>query len=282
MKKLSALSLRPTVGFSTLALMLWVMGVAACGTAEMAQDREVELAVFAAASLADVLHEVGAIYEKQAGVVIVFNLAGSNVLAQQILAAPKADVFVSASEDWMDVVEKAGRIEAGTRRSLLSNTLAVVAHPGSSWVMGEAEELCGLDFRFLAVGDPEAVPAGRYARQWLETLSCQGGTLWEAVAGRVSPAPDARAALGQVEATAGMVGIVYRTDYTAARDRVKLLHMVSSGEGPPIRYSVSRLQAAAQPLFAESFINFLSSDVAHTIFEKHGFMPLRVSGLSQD
>ena len=258
-----------------------ILSRSACGP-RTPETHPPELLVFAATSLSDVLGEIGDIYQTQVEVDLIFNFNGSNVLAQQILASPKADVFVSADQEWMDVVEQAGRIEAGTRRSLLSNRLVIIAHSGSSWQMDAATDLCGLDFRFLALGNPEAVPAGRYARQWLETLSCQDRSLWETVAGRISPAPDVRAALGQVEATESVLGIVYRTDYRAARDRVRLLHTVFADEGPPIRYAVARLQDTQDPRMAKSFVEFLFSAAARTIFEKHGFLPLGEEPSNQD
>ena len=252
------------LGLVGLLMVFW-----ACVPGEMSE--KAELMVFAAASLTDALNEVGGIYERQSKVDLVFNFAGSNVLAQQIRASSRAGVFVSADEEWMNRVERAGHIEAGTRRSLLSNTLAVIAHPRASWEMDNGIDLCRLDFRFLALGDPEAVPAGRYAKQWLQNLSCDGRTLWETVSERVSPAPDVRAVLGQVEAIAGVIGIVYRTDYLVARDRAKLLHAVSVEDGPPIRYVVARLQQGTHAEVAKLFFEFLHSNVARAIFEKHGF-----------
>lgn len=234
-----------------------------------------ELLVFAAASLSDVLLEIGAVDPHQSATDLAFNFAGSNILAQQILASPKPDVFISANEEWMDLIEQAGRIEAGTRRPLLSNRLVIIAPSSSSWEMDAAADLCRLDFRFLALGHPEAVPAGRYAKQWLETIACQNRSLWETVADRISPAPDVRAVVGQVEATPGVLGIVYQTDYAMARDRVQLLYEVSADHGPPIRYVVSRLHNTKDPQAAKSFVEFLFSDTAGTLFEKHGFLLLR-------
>ena len=255
-------------------LVGWILSGSACGT-RTPEAQPPELLVFAAASLSDVLGEIGNVYENQVEVNLVFNFNGSNVLAQQILASPKADVFVSANQEWMNVVEQAGRLEAGTRRALLSNALVIIAPSGSLWKMDAATDLCRLDFRLLALGQPDAVPAGRYAKQWLETHSCQDQSLWEIVAGRISPAPDVRAVLGQVEVNEGVLGIVYQTDYALAQDRVQLLYRVSAEVGPPIRYAVSRLQGTPHGQLAESFLEFLFSDAARTIFERHGFLPLR-------
>ncbi|MEE8348320.1 MAG: molybdate ABC transporter substrate-binding protein, partial [Acidobacteriota bacterium] len=220
--------------------MIWslMLGLIFSGSACRPRSLEThppELLVFAATSLSDVLGEIGGVFQSRVEVDLIFNFNGSNVLAHQILASPKADVFVSADEDWMNVVQQADRVEAGTRRSLLSNQLAIIGHAGSSREIRLATDLCRLDFRLLALGDPEAVPAGRYAKQWLQIWACQDRGLWETVAGRISPAPNVRAVIGQVEAADEILGIVYQTDFAAARDRVQLLYSVPSDDGPPIR-----------------------------------------------
>ena len=259
----------------------WILIGSACRSRAL-EAAQPELLIFAAASLTDVLSEIGDLYQNQFEVGLVFNFNGSGVLAQQILASSKADVFMSANQEWMDVIEQAGRIEAAARRPLLSNRLVIIADAGSSWEMGAATDLCRLDFRFLALGNPEAVPAGRYAKGWLETLSCQDRSLWKAVANRVSPAPDVRAVVGQVEAAERVLGMVYQTDYLAAQDRVQRLYTVSADQGPPIRYAVSRLTHTPHPQEAESLIEFLFSGSARTLFEKHGFLPLEVMPPNQD
>ena len=252
--------------------MAFLSAASACGPVKTPEPKEGELTVFAAASLSDVLQEVGRVYQRRLGVDLVFNFAGSNLLAQQILTSSSADVFLSADEEWMNVLDRAGRVQSETRRALLSNTLAVIAHAGSPWEVKIATDLCGLDFRFLSLGNPEYVPAGRYAREWLQTLSCDGRSLWDVSAGRLSPAPDVRAVLGQVEAVAGVIGIVYQTDYAVARDHVELLHAIPASEGPTIRYWVSQMSEAPHPKAALFFLEFLYSDISEAIFKKQGFV----------
>lgn len=233
------------------------------------------LTVFAAASLRDAIEEVGAAFGRERGVGVVGNYAGSGTLARQILAAPRADVFLSASPEWMDVVEEAGRIGEGTRRTFLSNSLALVGHPRSSWRVEAASDLADLSFAWLSIGDLEAVPAGAYAREWLESISAEeGNSLWATVEGRVAPAHDARAALTQVEGRRDVIGIVYLTDWEARRDRVRLLYRVPVEEGPAIRYCAGRLAASPSEKLAEQFLDFLSSGRAQEIFRRHGFLPI--------
>lgn len=228
-----------------------------------------EITVFVAASLRESIQELGAMYEKQTGTRVLFNLAGSNELARQILAAPKADIFLSANENWMDTVDQAGRVVAGTRSQLLSNSLVVVAKTGSGWKLDDPCGLIPMKFKNLALGDPEAVPAGKYAKQWLSSVQCDGKPLWDAMKDRVAPAPDVRAALALVVADPRMIGIVYKTDWMAFADQSSVLYEVK--DGPPIRYAVAQIAGSPNSEGAGKFLAYLKSAEAGQVFEKHGF-----------
>ena len=233
---------------------------------------EAPLLIFAAASLADVLVEIGAAFAGETGAPYPdFNFAGSQTLAQQILAAPRADLFLSADPAWMEVVEAAGAVAPGTREGLLSNRLVVIAHPTTDWVMDEAADLARLPFALLAMGDPAAVPAGRYARAWLEGVEGAQTTLWAQVAERVIPAPDVRAALALVAARSDLAGIVYATDYARLAGRVRLLYRVPPEDAGPIEYTVARLAKSPRPAQAAAFQAFLRGPSAREIFLRHGF-----------
>lgn len=230
-----------------------------------------ELTVFAAASLTDVMTELAVPFEKEHSAKVVYNFAGSNTLAQQIVASPnKADVFLSASEKWMDTVEQAGALAAGTRKSMLSNTLVVVAQSGSSFEMKEATDLAVIKFKFLALGNPDAVPAGKYAKAWLSGIKVGSGTLWDSVKDRVSPAPDVRAALAQVEGRDDVIGIVYMTDFSSSGGKVRNIFTVPA-EGLGISYPGAILKEAPQPELAKAFMEYLASPQAKAVFEKYGF-----------
>lgn len=266
-----------------LAAALAAALFAACGgpapsdpeaAAEPAAEPAAEVTVFAAASLRDALQEVGGLYRERTGSAPVFNFAGSNELAQQILAAPAADVFVSANESWMDKVETAGRVAPGTRSALLSNRLVVVARTDSPYQLGAPEELAALPYRHLVLADPEAVPAGIYAREWLASRPAPGGgtgTLWDAVAPRVAPTLDVRAALALVESDPELIGIVYRTD-AATSTGVRTLYEVPEAEGPPIVYASAALAGGPNPEGGRSFAAFLAGPEASAVFQRHGFV----------
>jgi molybdate transport system substrate-binding protein len=245
---------------------------AACTGGPDAPPERREVVVFAAASLRDALEELGGAFEAGTGVRVLFNFAGSHVLARQIAAAPGADLFLSASKRWMDEAARAGRLVPGTRRELLSNRLVVVAHARSPLKVETPCALAALPLEHLALGDPDAVPAGAYARDWLRSVECDGRPLWEAVRERVAPAPDVRAALALVLAEPDVPAIVYRTDWRAFADRTRVLYEVT--DGPAIRYLLAQVAGGAAPEEARRFLEYLSGAEAARVFEKHGFTVL--------
>src|SRR5262245_4066219 len=153
-----------------------------------------ELQVFAAASLTDALQELAKTYEKDSGQKIAFNFGASSLLARQIQEGAPADVFFSADEAKMDGLDKAHLLLPGTRRSLLSNTLVVVVASDSPLKLSAASELGDARFKRLALAETRTVPAGIYAKQYLEKIG-----IWARVAERVIPTENVRAALAAVE-----------------------------------------------------------------------------------
>lgn len=228
-----------------------------------------QILVFAAASLRESIEEIGKAFEAETGTRVLFNLAGSNDLAQQIMAAPRADVFLSANESWMDSIENAGKIFKGMRRDLLSNSLVVIGHKSHKWQMRNPCNLLVRTFRHIAIGNPESVPAGTYAREWLASITCGDRSLWEHVENRVAPTPNVRAALGLVLADPMIAGVVYSTDQKAFADRTTVLYHVA--DGPQIRYVAARIADAPSPAEADAFYQYLAGPKAKEIFERYGF-----------
>ncbi len=239
--------------------------VAALGTLLAAASRAgagEEVVVFAAASLADALREIAGAFEARTGHRVVLSFGGSNDLARQIRAGAPAEVFVSASADRMDEVQGAGFVRPADRVDLLSNRLVVVVPAESAMAVATADDLVRV--RRLALGDPQAVPAGIYARQWLEKRG-----LWERVHDRVVPTLDVRAALAAVESGNADAGIVYRTD-AAISKRVRVALEVPSEESPRIVYPAALLATARGPA-ARAFFEHLRSPAAREVFERLGF-----------
>jgi molybdate transport system substrate-binding protein len=239
--------------------------VAAAGETSRARGERPELLVFAAASLTDALGEIGRSFEARTGVRVLFSFAGSNALARQIQAGAPADVFVSANLDRMDELERAGLVRPEDRVSLLSNRLVVVVAASSSLVVDAPEDITKV--RRLALGDPEAVPAGIYARRWLERVG-----IWTSVRERVIPTLDVRAALAAVESGGAEAGIVYRTD-AAISNGVRVAFEVPPEEAPRIVYPAAVLASSTMPE-AHEFLGHLQSAEARAVFTRLGFEPL--------
>ena len=226
--------------------------------------------VFAAASLREVAAELGVAFESREGVAVELNYAASNTLAQQILAAPGADVFLSADRHWVEVLESAGRVVAGSRRPLLGNRLVLIAADLAEVDVGRPEDLLDADFSFLALADPEAVPAGRYARRALEEIAVGDGTLWRAMADRVVPALDVRAALALVESDPRILGIVYKTDALRS-SRVRVLHEFPGAGAGRVTYHGVLLEGGRRPDLGRRFLDLAAGPEGRGIAERYGF-----------
>lgn len=224
-----------------------------------------EIAIYAAASLYDALHDLQARCEADTGAALVVNAGGSNDLARQIVAAGKADLFISANQDWMDVVEKAGRLLPGTRRALLSNRLVVIVPQESRLVVRGPADLAGPSVRRLALADPALVPAGLYARAWLERAG-----QWALVEERVVPALDVRAALAAVESGGADAGVVYATDAAIARHS-RVAYEVPAADAPAVVYVLGVMSGRPHAETARRVADWLAGPEGRDAFVKRGF-----------
>jgi molybdate transport system substrate-binding protein len=240
-----------------LVFVLAVGALAACGDTDGAPDAGP--VVLAASSLQESLEEVGQAWAAEGHARPVLSFAASSALARQVEQGAPADLFVSADEDWMDTLARQSLLREGTRGDLLSNRLVVVAKKG-----GAVRSLAELGDGRLALADPAAVPAGKYARA---ALMSRGQ--WQSVERSVVPAENVRAALALVERGEAALGIVYATDAQAS-DRVDVVETFAEGSHPPIRYPVAVL-AGSRHRDASAFRAFLASREAQRIFARHGF-----------
>ena len=260
------LSARSWAVLSSAFLCLAVPG---CGSNDPPQARP--FVVFAAASLQDVVAELGTRFARDQGVELVYNFAASNTLAQQIEAAPVADVFLSANVRWIEFLEQADRLVAGSRRNFASNRLVVISRHDAPLALSHPRQLATAQFAFLALADPDAVPAGRYARAFLQSVRVGERELWQLLRDRLAPTSDVRAALGLVESDPAIVGIVYRTD-AARSSRVKVWYEVPAQPRNPIVYCAAAVKDRPKAVLAERFLDLLGSAQARAVLAEHGFV----------
>jgi molybdate transport system substrate-binding protein len=221
--------------------------------------------VFAAASLTEAMKQVADSYKAKTGISIALSFGASSTLAHQIDQGAGADIFVSADSDWMDFLQKNGRIADGTRKDLLGNELVLVASRDARPVPKIAPhfDLAGaLGDGKLAMADPASVPAGKYGKAALTALG-----IWDSVSPKVVEAENVRVALEYVARGEAPFGIVYATDAKVAS--VKVAGVFPENSHAPIVYPVA-LTKTASPA-ARDFLAFLSGPQARAIFEKAGF-----------
>jgi molybdate transport system substrate-binding protein len=163
----------------------------------------------------------------------------------------------------MDSLEKAGLVRKEDRKALLSNQLVVIVPARSNMTIADPSDLANA--LHVATADPESVPVGIYARQWLESLG-----LWSTIKPKIVPTLDVRAALAAVESERAEAGIVYRTDAAISRS-VKIAYSVPAKKGPKIVYPVARI-ASSKKKAAADFLAFLTGPEARAAFARYGFI----------
>lgn len=244
----------------------WHCMAALCVALWPACVRADDLLVFAAASLSDALEAIAPDHQASSGDHLTFSFGASSDLARQIIAGAPADVFFSADLEKMDKVEAAGLVRQADRANVLSNVLSIVVPRHAATTITTPAELLAL--RHIALADPETVPAGIYARQYLTALG-----LWERLKDRVVPTADVRAALAAVEGEHAEAGIVYRTDATLSK-QVRIALTVPRHQGPPITYVVAPLASAATKPATQRLIAHLVGPTARSVYQRFGFVVL--------
>ena len=224
-----------------------------------------DLTVFAAASTTGTMRVVAQAFEKTHAVTVTCSFGSSSLLAKQIEQGAPADVFLAADQQWMDYLETRMAIEKSSRFDLLSNQLVIVAPRGKQIVI-IPEKGFAIASAFsgrIALGDPSHVPAGVYAKEAFVSLGW-----WDALADRLAPASDVRAALKLVELDEVDVGVVYATDAKAST-KVSVMCTIPTTLHRPILYPIA-LTATANPA-AAAFLTFLHTPEASVVFTAAGF-----------
>jgi molybdate transport system permease protein len=235
--------------------------------ADEATGQETELLVLAAASTTDALEQISASFMRlHPHVTVRTSFGASSTLAKQIVAGAEADVFLSASREWAELLETKQLV--ARQRDLLGNRLVVVMPIASPLMIAKPADLLDPAVRHLALADPQGVPAGVYAKKALETLK-----LWQALEPRVAAAADVRQALQFVATGAAEAGIVYASD-AQADPQVRVACEFDPAISASIRYPLVLLKRAKDNAAARDFYEFLSSPAATTAFESHGFLVL--------
>lgn len=242
-----------------ILIALLFMSLAGC---QSSSTEKQTITIAAAASLSDAMTEIIDLYEsKQPAVEISLHVASSGVLSNQIAQGAPIDVFLSASNEHFNALEKEGLIDSNHRVDLLSNNLILItkqASPVNDW-----KDLSSPQVNRIAIGTPETVPAGAYAKQALLSMN-----IWEDLEDKLIYGKDVRQVLTYVETGNADAGIVYESDIEVS-EHVDLAARINQDNHSLISYPLGVVKGA--PKSAEEFYDFLQSDTATKIFKNHGF-----------
>lgn len=251
-----------------LSLIIFTLAlVAGCSKSAppTTQNQPVSLTIAAAASLTDVGNELKTLYTgKNPNVTITYNFAASGTLQQQIEQGAPVDLFISAGKSQMDALSAKQLIVEPSRKNLVGNELVLISKKDRT--LSGFEGLTGTTINKIAIGTPESVPAGQYAK---DTLTAMG--LWDKLQSKLVMAKDVRAVLTYVETGNVDAGLVYRTD-AATSTAAKIVAAAPDGSSKPIVYPVAIITSSKQQAEAQKFEEFLASDEAMQVFAKYGFI----------
>jgi molybdate transport system substrate-binding protein len=230
-----------------------------------------DVTVFAAASLKTALDEIAADYLARTGTTVVVSYGGTPALARQIEAGAPADVFISASQDWMDYLEDRSLIQPDTRRNLLLNRLVLVSSLKVPFrhTLGTSAEVMGLvGDEALSMALVDSVPAGQYGKEALTSLG-----VWDDVKDQVIQSENVAQALRLVASGEVPFGIVYYSDLSLGSSPVRFVGVFPEQSHSPIVYPVALTTEGTEPE-AASFLDYLAAVEAVAVFRKYGFYPI--------
>ncbi|MHA2855908.1 molybdate ABC transporter substrate-binding protein [Paenibacillus lautus] len=268
-----------------LSLVLtMILVIAGCGTAakdhtdSQAADKStptsaaaktVELTVSAAASMTDALKEIQEDYKtKNPNITLNFNFGASGALQQQIEQGAPADLFLSAAAKNMEVLVDKQLIDANQQKNVLNNELVAVVSADGEVPVASFADLSKSEIKNIAIGIPESVPAGSYAKEALTKTN-----FWDSLQSKIVQGKDVRQVLQYVATGNADVGFVYKTDALTS-DKVKIAFAVDPATYTPVEYPIGIVKATKHRKEAEDFYTYLQTQEALDVFVKYGFSVL--------
>jgi molybdate transport system substrate-binding protein len=195
---------------------------------------------------------------------VVFNFAASGPLFQQIEMGAPVDVFASADQKSMDQAHGKKLIEPETRKDFASNGLVLIIPKEAKFQVRSLDDLKGKEVTRVSLGNPETVPAGRYAK---EALVNEG--LWDDLAPKYIMGNTVRQVLDYVSRGEVDVGFVFATDAAVAKEKVAVV--LTLGKHAPILYPIGVVAASARKDLAGRFVEFVLSETGRQILAHYGF-----------
>lgn len=231
---------------------------------EQVEQYSGEILVNAAASLREPLQKAGELFKAhQPDLTVSFNFAASGALLQQIQNGAPADLFISAAQAQMNTAEEEGLIVAESRFDWLQNKLVVAVPSDSDAEIKSMEDL--LQAGTIAIGAPESVPAGAYAKESMEAAG-----IWDQLGDSFVQAKDVSQVVAFVESGSAEAGFVYLSDLTG-REQAKMAFEVPDDLYTKVIYPAAIIQNSQQQEAAAAFLEYLKTPEAGAVLEEYGF-----------
>lgn len=251
-----------TISISTMLLLILIVGCSK-GT-DNTEEEAVTLTISAAASLNESLTEIKKEFEKEhSDIKLLINFGGSGALQQQIKQGAPVDLFFSADrKTFTELIEK-DLIDKEKQGDIVENNLVLIIPNDSQ--LNSMSDLIEDEVQKVAIGTPESVPAGQYAKETMQSYD-----LWDSIQTKLVLAKDVRQVLTYVATGNVDAGFVYNTDALNS-DKVKVVERIAEKHHSPILYPIGVVKSTNYSEEATLFYNYLKTDSAKKIFEKYGF-----------
>jgi molybdate transport system substrate-binding protein len=225
-----------------------------------------QITVSAAASLTEAFTDMEKEFETEnPDIDVVYNFGASGTLRTQIEGGAPIDVFASAAQDQMDMLASKGFIYNDTREDFVENSLVMIVPKGNALELTGMQDLTKTEVEKISIGNPETVPAGKYAK---EALTNAG--LWDSVSGKMLMAENVKQALVYVERGEAEAGFVFSTDASSAENS-SIEVITSVPVTTPITYPIAVLSSTQHQEDSQLFIHFVTGEKGKSILEQYGF-----------
>lgn len=235
-------------------------------TGNVDPQETVDLTISAAASLTDAMKEIETNFEAaHPNINLNFNFGASGALQQQIEQGAPSDIFVSAASKNMNALVEENLIAEADQQNLLQNSLVAVVSADRADEVSSEKDLTSDTIKTIAIGIPESVPAGTYAKEALTNAK-----LWDQLESKLVQGKDVRQVLQYVETGNADAGFVYKTDALTS-DQVKIAFEVDKASYTPANYPAGIIEGTKHRTEAEQFYTYLQSPEVLDVFAKYGF-----------
>lgn len=228
------------------------------------KEKEKDISVGAASSLLEALNEIKPKFEEKTGINMTLNFASSGTLEKQIEQGAPVDVFISASEKYMQILDDKNLIDKDSTKIILKNKLVLIVSEEYKDKIKNISEIVNYDIK-IGIGEPESVPAGQYAKESLVYLG-----LWDKIKDKFVYAKNVKQVVSYVDSGNVDAGIVYNSDVIELYNGV-LVEILEDDIHKPINYTMGIVSSSKYKTESNKLYEYLISKEALDIFEKYGF-----------